>query len=226
MLRASSLEHTKHNKSYYDLRNEPDDSSDDSISGLGRVECINMKGDDNKGLIYLVPEDMTDVILMFFSINSKPVPNFQSDQDVAYKEIFYNASDGGYSVNCVMYFVPKLKKGTGITGLNGGDYAGLVRIKAANSKNGNITKETISGSTYYAKETLKDVFLLQSGDGSTVPAFQELPGDPIITFKQVAGYSHPRETGHKDYYYYSLYYIPELKKSSAITRHIGGVLFY
>ncbi|MDE6624749.1 MAG: hypothetical protein K2K56_00105 [Lachnospiraceae bacterium] len=203
---------------------QPDNDNDSSVAALSRVECLNMRGDGNKGTVYVVPEDMTDVILVYFG-GKKITPEFKSDDTITYKEIHTKTAVGSiYNVACTMYFVTKLKKGTGITNLTGYPY--LVRIKGSNAKGGNITKETISGKTYFANDTLKDVFLLQSNMAAKPvdPVFQEAPDNPIITFKQLAAYSHALD--NVSYYGYSLYYIPELRKSSAITKHTNGILFY
>lgn len=216
------------NKSYHDLgdTNKEEDNKDPGSnisSELGRVECINMRGDDNKAVIYTIPEDMTDVFLVFFGTSKKSL-SFESNQDVAYKEIFYkNARGTAYSVTCTMFFVPDLKKGTAIPNLNGRSY--LVRFKESNAKAGNITKESITGTTYHTGKTLRNVLLLQCGSKKD-PTFQEAPGDPIITFKQIALYNHAREPENGGMYYYSLYFIPEFKEYSTITKHTGGVLFY
>lgn len=182
-----------------------------------------MRGTDNKGIIYVVPEDMTDAILVFFG-GKKHALSFEANQNVTYKEVFYKGVTGElYSVCCTVFFAPELKKGTAIPDLEGNCY--LVRFKESNSKGGNITNENMPESSYYTSSDLKDVLLLQCGSKND-PAFQEAPGNPIVTFKQLANYGHPRDPGNRNYYYYSLYYIPELKESSTITKYTGGVLFY
>lgn len=210
------------NKAYFDsgYDNGKDTPPDDSGSNaLDRVDCINI---GNEGKIYTVPNDMTDVILVFFGSAKKNLV-FKSSEVITYKEVFYKISGKDYGVACTMYFVPTLRKGTGIEVNKDNCY--LIRVKEANGKNGNLTRETISGASYFANKDLKDVLLLQCGSRAD-PKIQEAPGNPIVAFKKLVEYGRPREENNQNYYYYSIYYIPDLKESSAITKHTGGELFY
>lgn len=207
------------NKAYFESGSENDKDENPDTSVFDRIECIDI---GNAERIYTVPDDMTDVCLVFFG-NAKKSLDFKSSEVITYKEVFYKNVSDVYSVCCTMYFVPNLKKGTGITVNKDNCY--LIRVKETNNKNGNLTKETIDGANYFAEKDLKDVLLLQCGSNAD-PKIQEAPGNPIVAFKRLAGYGKPLQTGGKNYYYYSIYYIPDLKKSSAITKHKGGVLFY
>lgn len=212
------------NKSYFDLGSADNSNSSGPISGLSRVECINMRGDSNNGTIYTIQEDMTDVIFMFFG-SAKKALSFESNEDVAYKEVYYKSVSGTrYTGCCTIYFIPELKRGTAVPNLNCNSY--LVRIKEIGIKNGKITTESITGSTHYVSKDLKDVLLLQCGSNDD-PAFQEAPDSSIVVFKKIVTNCFSRNgAGTNTDYYFNLYYIPELKEYSTIIKHSNGVLFY
>lgn len=221
------------NKVYFE-RGEGSGSYYDDSEALKRIEAIRI---GNAGGVYVVSEDMTDVVLVFFNAGKKHQLSFASDEVVPYKELFYKSTYGevnvAHSVVCTMYFVPKLPKGTGINvPAESSVYSSyLVRVKDTNHKGGQMTKETISGSNYFVKSDMKDVLLLQCRSGSGAdPAFESAPGKPVVAFKKIAEYHHTHMTGWdggaKTEYYYSLYYIPNMPAGTTISKHQGGVLFY
>ncbi|MCM1267768.1 MAG: hypothetical protein NC302_07670 [Bacteroidales bacterium] len=212
-----------------DSGDQGDDSGDapenpePTISGVERMECIKM---NNSANVYVAPEDMNDVMLVFFG-KSKFQLSFASSEVVTYKEVFNKVHTGVWNnVSCTIYFIPELKKGTGINIRNEACY--LLHVKDPNKKSGQITAETLSADSYYVQEDREDVILLQCGSAAD-PAFQEAAGNPIVAFKQMAKYTlsyNDDSEGNPLYYSFSLYYIPELKAETVISKHKNGVLFY
>lgn len=210
------------NKAYYEKGTEISNTGSDTSTSLNRMECIRM---NTPGNVYVVPENMNDVILVFFGSSNFQL-SFASSEIVTYKEILKKSYyyQGYENMCCTMYFIPELKKGTGINIWDSDCY--LLHIKDPNKKSGKITVVPLSETSYYVPDDRKDVLLLQYDTVKSIedPAFQEAVGDPLVAFKPLASFS--RRYSVNLSCSYGLYYIPELKAETVISEHKNGVLFY
>lgn len=209
----------------------------DEVAGVGldKALTINMRGEDKKKTSYLMPEDMTDVLLFFYS-NSSVTPLFDtlpSDPEVAPQKVYSWTMKGvnNLSIYCSIYYVPELKQGTVVKGFSGHSF--LFTAKSSSGKGGHITPVNLRGydskqTSYLVESDIHDVFLIRKGS-SSAPTFEALPENPLVAYKRVfygqVGWYSPTDSVYRNYPS-SIYYIPELKAGSVIRNFGDAYLFY